>query len=145
MLYASFLAGLALADAGVGAAHALAYPLGGFYRIPHGLANAMLIPHVAEFNLPAAEHRFMLVAKALNERANAAAPRRAAAAVPAALRTLCADIGIPATLHEVGVPMADIPKMIEAALKITRPVENNPRFLGYDEAERIYQAAFARP
>ncbi len=52
------MGGLALADAGVGAAHALAYPLGGFYRIPHGLANAMLIPHVMEFNVPSAESKF---------------------------------------------------------------------------------------
>ncbi len=63
MLYGSLLAGMALADAGVGAAHALAYPLGGKYRISHGLANAMLIPSVMEFNLPAAERHFALIAK----------------------------------------------------------------------------------
>ena len=58
---------MALADAGVGAAHALAYPLGGNYRIPHGLANAVLLPHVMEFNLPAAQKHFAMIAQSMGE------------------------------------------------------------------------------
>jgi alcohol dehydrogenase len=142
MLMGSLMGGLALADAGVGAAHALAYPLGGFYRIPHGLANAMLIPHVMEFNLPSAESKFALVARALGESVEGLPSRWAAAAAVEAVRTLCMDIGIPASLSEVGVPRGDVPKLVESALKVTRPVENNPRYVGPKEAERIYELAF---
>jgi alcohol dehydrogenase class IV len=142
MLLGSLLGGLALADAGVGACHALAYPLGGFYRIPHGLANAMLIPHVMEFNLPAAERSFALVAQSLGEPVEGLPSRLAGASAVEAVRSLCSDIGIPDSLFDIGVPRADIPKMIEGALTVTRPVENNPRLLGIEEAQWIYEQAF---
>jgi alcohol dehydrogenase class IV len=142
MLMGSLLAGLALADAGVGAAHALAYPLGGNYRIPHGLANAILIPHVMEFNLPAAERPLALIAESMGECVAGLSPRTAAAAAVEAVRTLCDDIGIPSDLSEIGVPRADIPLLVEGALKVTRPVENNPRILGKEEAAAIYEMAF---
>ncbi len=143
MLMGSLLGGLALADAGVGAAHALAYPLGGNYRIPHGLANAVLIPHVMEFNLPAAERQFALIARSMGEPVEGLPSRWAAAAAVEAVRTLASDIGIPRVLSEIGVPESDIPILVEGALKVTRPVENNPRKLGQEEAERIYKLAFA--
>ena len=142
MLMGSLFAGLALADAGVGAAHALAYPLGGFYRIPHGLANAILIPYVMEFNLPAAERSFALIARAMGEPVDGLPPRRAADAAVDSIRTLCEDIGIPSSLAEIGVPGDDIPKLVEGALKVTRPVENNPRKLEKEEAQYIYERAF---
>lgn len=142
MLLGSLFGGLALADAGVGAAHALAYPLGGNYRIPHGLANAVLIPHVMEFNLPAAERTMALVAQSMGERIDNLSLRWAAEAAVDAVRTLCDDIGIPGGLSDIGVPMDDIPMLVEGALKVTRPVENNPRKLGPEEAALIYEAAF---
>ncbi len=142
MLYASLLAGMALADAGVGAAHALAYPLGGFYRISHGLANAMLIPHVMEYNIPAAEDKFAEVAGSMGETVEGVPIRIAAASAVEFVRDLCLDIGIPQSLSDVGVPFEDIPKMVEAALKVTRPVENNPRELTFADAEMIYEQAF---
>jgi len=132
-----------LADAGVGAAHALAYPLGGNYRIPHGLANALLVPHVMQFNLPAAERQFALIARNMGEPVEGLPVRWAAAAAVEAVRTLCSDIGIPPFLSELGVPESDIPMLAEAALKVTRPVENNPRKLDQEDAERIYRLAFA--
>ena len=142
MLLGSLFGGLALADAGVGAAHALAYPLGGHYRIPHGLANAVLIPHVMEFNLPAAQEALALVSKSMGESIEGLAPRWAAQAAVDAVRTLASDIGVPLSLSELGIPRADIPMLVEGALKVTRPVENNPRNLGPEEAEAIYEAAF---
>lgn len=142
MLLGSILGGMALADAGVGACHALAYPLGGNYRIPHGLANAMLIPHVMEFNRPAAERAMHLVAQSFGEPVNGLPVAKAAAAAVEAVGILCGDIGIPSSLSQVGVPRADIPILIEAALKVTRPVENNPRLLGEPEARAIYERAF---
>ncbi|MDD3471269.1 MAG: iron-containing alcohol dehydrogenase [Syntrophaceae bacterium] len=142
MLLGSLFGGLALADAGVGAAHALAYPLGGNYRIPHGLANAILIPHVMEFNLPAAERAMALIAKNMGERVDSLSMRWAAEAAVDAVRTLCDDIGRPAGLSDINVPMDDIPMLVEGALKVTRPVENNPRKLGPEEATAIYEAAY---
>ncbi|MDQ7785317.1 MAG: iron-containing alcohol dehydrogenase [Desulfomonilaceae bacterium] len=142
MLLGSLLGGLALADAGVGAAHALAYPLGGLYRIPHGLANAMLIPHVMEFNLPAAERSFGLIAQSMGEPVEGLSTRLAAAYAVDAVTSLCRDIGIPSDLSAIGVPRADMDTMIQSALKVTRPVENNPRHLGESEARWIYEQAF---
>lgn len=142
MLMGSLLAGLALADAGVGAAHALAYPLGGNYRIPHGLANAILIPHVMEFNAPAAEKQFAAIARAMGEPVDGLPARRAADAAVDAVRMLCYDIGIPSSLSEIGVPAEDIPMLVEGALKVTRPVENNPRKLATEDAQNIYERAF---
>jgi alcohol dehydrogenase class IV len=143
MLMGSLLGGLALADAGVGAAHALAYPLGGNYRIPHGLANAMLIPYVMEFNLPAAEKHFAMIAAAMGEPVEGLPLRRAAEQAVESVFMLCSDIGIPSSLADAGVPRSDIPMLVEAALKVTRPVENNPRKLGEEEAQTIYEMAFS--
>ena len=143
MLLGSLFGGMALADAGVGAAHALAYPLGGHYRIPHGLANAVLIPHVMEFNLPASVEALALVARSMCESVEGLSPRWAAQNAVDAVRTLAEDVGIPRSLSDLGIPRADIPMLIESALKVTRPVENNPRKLGPTEAHAIYDAAFA--
>jgi len=144
MLLGSLFGGLALADAGVGAAHALAYPLGGNYRIPHGLANAVLIPHVMEFNLPAAERSLTLIAKSFGEPIDGLSARWAAQTAVDAVRILAIDIGVPETLSELSIPKSDIPMLVEGALKVTRPVENNPRFLGPKEAQSIYEAAFGQ-
>jgi alcohol dehydrogenase len=142
MLYGSLLGGMALADAGVGAAHALAYPLGGLYRVPHGLANAMLIPHVMEFNLPAAPEQFAMIARSMGEPVDGVPPRTAGAVAVEAVAALCEDIGIPSSLTDLGIPRSDIPNLVQGALKVTRPVENNPRRLGPEEAEAIYEQAF---
>lgn len=144
MLLGSVLGGLGLALSGVGAAHALAYPLGGLYRIPHGLANAMLICHVMAFNLPAAEKAMAMIAKSMGEPVECMPSRNAAQAAVDAVKRLCEDIGIPSRLSDIGVPRNDIPTLVEAALKVSRPVENNPRFLGVKEATMIYENAFAQ-
>ena len=142
MLLGSVLGGMALADAGVGAAHALAYPLGGNYRIPHGLANAVLLPHVMDFNLPAAQVHFAMIAHAMGEPVEGMPAWRAAEYAVEAVQTLSWDIGVPAGLAALGIPSADIPMLAEGALKVTRPVENNPRTLGLEEAQKIYERAF---
>ncbi len=142
MLLGSVLGGMALADAGVGAAHALAYPLGGSYRIPHGLANAVLLPHVMEFNLPAAQAHFAMIAQNMGETVEGTPLWRAADAAIEAVQTLGWDIGVPSSLSALGIPRADIPMLAEASLKVTRPVENNPRTLGLEDAQKIYERAF---
>ncbi|MBM4327085.1 MAG: iron-containing alcohol dehydrogenase [Deltaproteobacteria bacterium] len=142
MLMGSLLGGMGLADAGVGAAHALAYPLGGHYRIPHGLANAVLIPHVMKFNLPAAEEKFAMIARSMGEAVEGLPPGLAGSLAVEAVARLSRDIGIPHSLNELDIPRSDIPILVEGALKVTRPVENNPRFMGAKEAEAIFERAF---
>ncbi|MEW6531447.1 MAG: iron-containing alcohol dehydrogenase [Thermodesulfobacteriota bacterium] len=142
MLMGSLLGGMGLADAGVGAAHALAYPLGGNYRIPHGLANAVLIPHVMDFNLPAAEEKFAMIARSMGEAVEGLPPGLAGSLAVESVARLCSDIGIPHSLAELDIPRSDVPTLVEGALKVTRPVENNPRFMGAKEAEVIYERAF---
>ena len=95
-----------------------------------------------EFILPAAEKTMALIAQSMGESVESLSPRWAAEAALDAVRTLCDDIGIPAGLSELGVPIEDIPMLVEGALKVTRPVENNPRKLAPDEAAAIYEAAF---
>ncbi len=142
MLLGSVLGGMALADAGVGAAHALAYPLGGNYRIPHGLANAVLLPHVMEFNLPAAQRQFAMIAQSMGETVEGVPLWRAADAAIEAVQTLGWDIGVPSSLSALGIPRSDIPMLADGCLKVTRPVENNPRLLGLEDAQKIYERAF---
>ena len=142
MLLGSLLGGLALADAGVGACHALAYPLGGNYRVPHGLANAILIPYVMEFNLPAAEREFALIAESMGQATAGLSKAAAAALAVEEVRFLCSDINIPQSLVQLDIPQSDVPRLVEGALKVTRPVENNPRLLGEREAQEIYDRAF---
>ena len=142
MLLGSLLAGIGLADAGVGAAHALGYPLGGLYRVPHGLANAMLIPYVMAFNLPSAEDKFVRVAESMGEVTSHLSSREASEKAVEAVAALAEDVGIPGSLSDLGIPKSDIPTLVEAALKVARPVENNPRTLSPEEAAVIYEAAF---
>ncbi len=103
----------------------------------------MLIPYVMDFNLPAAEATFALIAQAMGESTSELPARRAAAAAVDAVKVLCRDIGIPASLKDLGIPASDVPRLVESALKVTRPVENNPRTLGEKEAEGIYKRAFS--
>ncbi len=142
MLMGSALAGMALADAGVGACHALAYPLGGRYRIPHGLANAVLLPYVMDFNVEHACESYALLAGSMGPQFGILPPDEAAASAVEAVRELCRAIGIPASLKGLNIPRADIPAMVESALTVRRPVENNPRPLDEKEATSIYERAF---
>ena len=142
LLYASAIAGMAFSYARTGLVHGMAHPLSSYCDVPHGLANAILIPHVMEFNLPAAVRQFALVAAAMGEAVEGLPPRQAAASAVYAVSGLCDDIGIPASLSELGIPRDDIPMLVQGALTVTRPVENNPRTLGPEEAQGIYENAF---
>jgi len=142
MLQASYLAGLGLAMAGVGAVHALAYPLGAFFDIPHGIANGLLLPYVLEYNYPGDMAKFARIARAMGETRNERSDRDLAALAVKAVRNLAQDIGVPLTLAELGVPEESIPEMAEAAMKVTRPMENNPRPMSTAAAIEIYGKAF---
>ncbi|HEY4287581.1 MAG TPA: iron-containing alcohol dehydrogenase [Puia sp.] len=137
----SLLGGFCLGPVNTAAVHALSYPLGSSFHLPHGLSNALLLPYVMEFNIPAATERYADVAVALGcirERD----PMATALKGVEKIRSLIRECGIPATLKEVGIPLDAIPEMAMAAMKITRLLNNNPRSVGQDDAIAIYKAAY---
>lgn len=142
MMKASHLAGMSLSMSGVGAVHALAYPLGAFFDVPHGLANAVMLPYVLEYNYPADMEKFACIARAMGEVTAGRSKRDSAALAVKAVEELCLDIGLPRTLKALKIAEHRIPEMAKAAMKVTRPLMNNPRPLTAGVAEDIYRKAF---
>jgi alcohol dehydrogenase len=142
MMMASYLAGLGLAMSGVGAVHALAYPLGALFDVPHGIANGLLLPYVLEYNFAGDIEKFALIATAMGEDMDGCSEREAASFAARAVRDLAEDIGVPLTLTELDIPEEAIPEMAEAAMKVTRPIMNNPRPMTARVAEHIYREAY---
>lgn len=141
MLLGSMLAGMAFANAPVAAVHALAYPLGGHFHVPHGLSNALVLPHVLAFNMAEAAPLYAelspLVFPALAGRPEGA---RAEGLVEG-LRALAVDLGMQTRLSEVGISHNHLPMLAEDAMKQTRLLVNNPREMTYAAALEIYQTA----
>jgi alcohol dehydrogenase class IV len=140
MMRASLYGGLCLGPVNTGGVHALAYPLGGEFEIPHGVSNAVLLPYVLEFNLPAMPERYAEIAVALGV-PRLADPVATARAGIERIRQLIRACGLPATLSELGVPESAIPRMVESAMTVTRLLKNNPREITPEDAERIYRSA----
>lgn len=142
MLMGSLLGGKALATAGVGLVHAMAYPMGGMFGVPHGLANAVLLPYVVQYNLPGNYEKFALLAEVLGQNTEGLSRRDAATLCVEALYDLNADVGIPASLKDLDIPFDQIPKMAKIALTVTRPVENNPRQPSLADVIAVYERAY---
>jgi alcohol dehydrogenase len=142
MLFGSLLAGLGLANAGVTAAHSLAYPLGGMYRVPHGVANALLLPAVMEYNVFSCMEKFSRIAEAMGEKVEGLSVRKAAILAVEKVKSLTRDLGVPQRLSDLGIPHSALPQMAEEAMKVARPLENNPRPVSMEDAIRIYQKVF---
>jgi alcohol dehydrogenase len=142
MLMGSLLGGKALAMAGVGLVHAMAYPLGGMFNTPHGLANAILLPYVVEYNLIGNPEKYATVAEIMGYDTDGLSAREAAMLTVEAIHQLNEDIGIPASLNALDIPTDDIPEMARIALTVTRPVENNPRQPSLEDVIGVYEAAF---
>lgn len=143
MLLASLLGGKALAIAGVGLVHAMAYPLGGMFGIPHGLANAVLLPFVTEYNLIGNLQKHAMLAELLGQDVTGLSTREAAEVTVEELHQLNQDLSIPASLQELSIPEEKFPEMAEIALTVARPVENNPRQPNRDDIIAIYSQAMA--
>lgn len=139
MAFGSFFAGVSLANAGVGAVHALAYPLGGKFHVSHGVSNALLFAPVMEFNCIGNLSKFALVAEAMGQPTAGKSIREAAMLAVKAIRELVADVGIPQSLREVGVAEEDIEFLTNSAEKQTRLLTNNPRLMAKKEIESIYR------
>ncbi len=137
----SLYAGIGLANAGVGAAHSLSYPLGGTYGISHGVANTLMLPRIMEYNLPGALEKFAVVAEVMGENTEGLSVRDAAMLAVEAVDVLIEDCGIATGLEELGIPEEDFPEMARVAMTVARPLENNPRKVTLEDAIAIYRTA----
>lgn len=142
MLLGSLLAGQAFANSPVAAVHALAYPIGGHFHVPHGLSNALVLTHVLRFNLSKAATLYAeIAADAFPELAEVPFDKRAEAFIDA-LDKLGKELKVPQTLREVNIPRDALPMMARDAMKQTRLLVNNPREVTEADALAIYEAAY---
>ena len=165
MLLGAMYAGQAFANAPVGAVHALAYPLGGNYHIPHGLSNSLVLPHVLRFNAPAAESMYReLLPIVLGDRAapgsnaaqssstthsssttqslSTAQSSTAAEQLAAHCFSLAGELGLPTRLRELAIPQTDLPKLARESMLQQRLLVNNPRHVTEADALVLYEQAY---
>ena len=141
MAMGSLLGGFCLGPVNTAGVHALSYPLGTMFHLAHGLSNALLLPYVMEYNIPAATKKYADVAIALGCERHADDEATACAGVKK-VKELIKACGIPSTLKEVNVPESAIPQMAVDAMKIQRLLKNNPREVTEQDAINIYRAAW---
>ncbi|MBS7564920.1 iron-containing alcohol dehydrogenase [Mucilaginibacter sp. Bleaf8] len=137
----SLLGGFCLGPVNTAAVHALAYPLGSMFHLAHGLSNALLLPHVMQFNMEAAPERYASVAIALGCERQIDDWDTALKGIEK-IKQFMQECGVPARLRDVGIPEDAIPQMAEDAMKITRLLNNNPRPVTLDDAIAIFKAAY---
>ena len=142
MLLGSMLAGMAFANAPVAAVHALAYPIGAIFHVPHGLSNALVLTQVLRFNLPEAETLYAELAPIVDPRTEGLSVSQKARLFVDATAAICRDCKVPASLADVGIGADDLNKLAEDAMKQTRLLVNNPREVRFEDALAIYTEAF---
>lgn len=140
MLLGACYAGQAFSNAPVAAVHALAYPIGGVFHVPHGLSNALVLPHVLRFNASHAAAHYAELAGIVATGATGSDDARAAALITA-METLAAQVGIATNLRAVGITENDLDRLTDDAMLQTRLLGNNPRPLTREDAHAIYRAA----
>lgn len=147
MLLGAMQAGQAFANAPVAAVHALAYPLGGHFHIPHGLSNSLVLPTVLRFNLEAASSHYAELAEVAKDAglisSLSGSDEARAVLLIEALEELIRDLQLPATLSAAGVSEGSLERLAEDAMLQQRLLVNNPRDVLYDDALSMYRAAFA--
>ena len=143
MLMGSLLAGMALAVANTGACHALAQSVGGMVSVPHGVANALFLPYVMEFNRIGCREKYARVAALLGEPVAGLSLEEASGRAVAAVRRLTQELGLPQRLREVNVREELLQTLAHRCLETqVRLVANNPRTLSVGEAEEILRKAY---
>lgn len=140
MLMGSLLAGLAFNNTRLGNCHALSHPISAIYGVPHGVANAVLIPHVMEFNMMAVPELFADIALDMGENLEGLTMMEKAQKAVDAVRRLAKDVGIPETFESFGIDEQNIKKMTEDAL-LSGNIKVNPRITTYDDVVELYKKA----
>ena len=140
MAWGQFIAGQSFSNAGLGFVHSMAHQLGGMYDLPHGVANAILLPHVERFNIPSCAYKLKRVARAMGIGVLDMSDLEGANAAIKAIEKLSAAVGIPSGLKELGVKEEDFKKMAENAI-LDVCTGGNPRDVIAEDAIAIYKAA----
>lgn len=142
MALGQYIAGMGFSNVGLGLVHGMAHPLGAFYSTPHGVANAVLLPHIMAYNAEFTGDKYRDIAKAMGvadtEKMTITQARQAAVD---AVKQLNKDVGIPATLKDIGVKLEDIPALAQAAFDDVC-TGGNPRETNVHEIEQLYQAIY---
>jgi alcohol dehydrogenase len=140
MLLGACLAGQAFSNAPVAAVHALAYPVGGIFHVPHGLSNSLVLPHVLGFNMPNAAPHYAELADIVAP-GTSGSPEARSHALIAALQQIAQRTRIATSLRQVGITEGDLDRLADDAMLQTRLLGNNPRAVTRDDARAIYAAA----
>ena len=141
MATAQYIAGMAFSNVGLGLVHGMAHPLGAYYDIPHGVANALLLPFVMEYNKEAAKAKYRTIAEAMGVDTSAMDDDQAAQAAVDAVKALAVKVRIPQHLSELGVPESGLPTLAQAAFNdVCTP--GNPRKAVVEEILEVYKKAF---
>jgi len=140
MLLGAMLAGQAFANAPVAAVHALAYPIGGIFHVPHGLSNSLVLPHVLRFNAEACAEQYAELATIVVPHAEGSAEARAEA-LAVAMQQFATITGLPRTLRQVGIAETDLNLLADDAMKQTRLLGNNPRPVTREDTNALYKLA----
>ncbi|WP_386692237.1 MULTISPECIES: lactaldehyde reductase [unclassified Lonepinella] len=142
MALGQYVAGMGFSNVGLGLVHGMAHPLGAFYNTPHGVANAVLLPHIMQYNAEFTGDKYRDIAKAMGVKntENMTIEQARVAAIEA-VRQLSKDVHIPATLHELNVKEDDIPALAQAALDDVC-TGGNPRKATLAEIENLYRAIY---
>jgi len=142
MLLGAMMAGQAFANAPVAAVHALAYPLGGFYHIPHGLSNSLVLPYVLKFNAEQAEDLYAELLPSVSKGKNTQSGKKGCSMFLKYIDELIVKIKLPRKLSELNVPESDLPMLADEAMLQQRLLVNNPRVVLREDALAIYQSAY---
>ncbi len=140
MALGQYVAGMGFSNVGLGLVHGMAHPLGAFYNTPHGVANAILLPHVMRYNAAYTGEKYRQIARAMGADVVHATLEQAREAAIQAVEALNRDVGIPASLKEVGVREEDIAELAQAAFDDVC-TGGNPRKAKIEEIEALYRAA----
>jgi lactaldehyde reductase len=142
MAVAQYIAGMGFSNVGLGIVHSMAHPLGAFYDTPHGIANAVLLPYVLDYNAVAVAPRFRDIARAMGvANVDGLSEAAAVAAAIGAVRALSKTVGIPEKLRDIGVKEADLPKLAVAAFGDVC-TGGNPRATSAEDILEIYRKSF---
>ena len=142
MAEAQYIAGMGFSNVGLGIVHSMAHPLGAFYDTPHGVANALLLPYVMEYNAESpARPKYLDIARAMGVDTAGMSVDEGVAAAIGAVRALSLSIGIPQRLHEIGVKREDIPALAVAAFNDVC-TGGNPRPTSVEDIAALYETAY---
>lgn len=141
MALGQYVAGMGFSNVGLGVVHGMAHPLGAFYDTPHGIANAVLLPYVMEYNAEYTGEKFKIIAQSMGTDTTNMSQEEYRKAAIDAVKKLSKDVGIPEKLHEIGVKEEDLPALAESAFADVC-TGGNPRPCTIESILEIYKTAY---